>query len=227
MRVKICGITRPEQGVAIARCGANSLGFICVSSSPRAVTPAQIRTVTDQLWSQLPAAEVPDRLGVFADASLSQIQDTVLAGGLNGVQLHSQEPPEFCAALRAAFRKLNQDVDIVKALRIRTAADLAQAALYADQVDALLLDAYDPVQLGGTGHTLDWTALRDFRPGCAWILAGGLNASNISRALMLLDPDGIDLSSGVERAPGDKDLAQVAQFFEVLANLKKPQIVPS
>ena len=100
---------------------------------------------------------------------------------------------------------------------MKTSEDLDFAETYIDRVDTLLLDAYHPQQLGGTGHTLDWESLQQFRPSVPWLLAGGLKPDNVPEALKLLKPDGIDLSSGVERSPGDKDLAKVAQLFEVLS----------
>ena len=207
MRVKICGITKVEQGVAIATAGATALGFICVKASPRYVTPEQIRQIT----SQLP--EAIDRVGVFADASLDLIEATVRTGQLTAVQLHGQETPEFCQQVRQHL----PGVELIKALRLRTPADLDRARSYELSVDALLLDAYHPDQLGGTGQALDWDALTHFHPGKPWLLAGGLKPENILDALSRLTPDGIDLSSGVERAPGDKDLAEVYDLFERLA----------
>jgi phosphoribosylanthranilate isomerase len=88
-------------------------------------------------------------------------------------------------------------------------------------VDALLLDAYHPHLLGGTGKTLDWETLQQFRPSCPWLLAGGLTPENVIDALSLLQPSGIDLSSGVERSPGDKDLGKVARLFENVRSLRK------
>jgi phosphoribosylanthranilate isomerase len=96
------------------------------------------------------------------------------------------------------------------------AEDLQSAMGYVNHVDRLLLDAYHPKQLGGTGKTLDWQAIQQFRPGCPWLLAGGLTPDNIQAALQIVQPDGIDLSSGVERCPGDKDLTKVAQLFKAL-----------
>ena len=87
---------------------------------------------------------------------------------------------------------------------------------YVEAIDTLLLDAYDPQQLGGTGKTLNWDILATFKPDRPWFLAGGLNPNNILQALDNLAPDGIDLSSGVERSPGDKDIGKVAQLFNKL-----------
>lgn len=210
MRVKICGITQPQQGKAIAALGATALGFICVPASPRYVSPKQIRAVVERLPKDI------DRVGVFANTSLAEICQTVTAVELTSVQLHGDETPDFCHHLR----QLLPNVEIIKALRVRAQA-LEQAAIYAGCVDTLLLDAYHPQQLGGTGKTLDWITLQEFQPSCPWLLAGGLTPDNILEALNHVHPNGIDLSSGVERAPGDKDLAKVAHLFEQLSASKR------
>jgi len=207
MRIKICGITKPEQGAAIARLGATALGFICVPSSPRYVTPAQIQAVVAQLPHPV------DCIGVFANAEMGEIAPVVAIAGLTGVQLHGSESPEFCQQLRQVL----PSQEIIKALRVRSPADLLAAESYIQVVDALLLDAYHPQMLGGTGKTLDWTTLSQFAPSCPWFLAGGLTPDNVLIALSQLQPSGIDLSSGVERSPGDKDLDRVAQLFKKLS----------
>jgi phosphoribosylanthranilate isomerase len=110
-------------------------------------------------------------------------------------------------------------VEILKALRVKTTECLDQAVTYGSYVDTLLLDAYHPQLLGGTGKTLDWKTLQQFNPKCPWFLAGGLTPDNVLDALTKLQPHGIDLSSGVERSPGDKDLDKVAQLFEKVKSL--------
>ncbi|HEY9668431.1 MAG TPA: phosphoribosylanthranilate isomerase [Coleofasciculaceae cyanobacterium] len=209
MRVKICGITQPAQGQAIAQLGATALGFICVSASPRYVTPEEIRAVVEQL--QVPV----DRVGVFANATVEEICGIVAEGGLNAVQLHGLESPEFCEKLRQALPK----IEILKAWRVKTPECLEQVEIYTSCVDTLLLDAYHPQMLGGTGKTLDWVSLRQFRPTIPWLLAGGLTPENVLDALRELQPSGIDLSSGVECSPGDKDLDKVALLFERVRSL--------
>ena len=206
MRIKICGIKQPEQGKAIAIAGATALGFICVPNTPRYVTKQQIRAVVEQLPKQI------DRIGVFADTSVEEICQIVEFAGLTGVQLHGDESPEFCHQLRSML----PDIEIIKALRIKNSQALEQVQIYFSSVDTLLLDAYNPQMLGGTGATLDWKTLQQFQPGCPWLLAGGLTPDNVLDALKQVNPNGIDLSSGVERAPGDKDLDKVAKLFEKL-----------
>lgn len=206
LRVKICGITQADQGIAIAQLGATALGFICVPNTPRYIAVEQIKVITEQIPASV------DRVGVFLNASIEEICQTVAIANLNCIQLHGTESPEFCDELR----QLASDLEIIKALRIRTIADLAQATLYETHVQTLLLDAYHPQQAGGTGTTIDWSTLQEFCPGCPWFLAGGLNPDNILDALTFVQPHGIDLSSGVEISPGNKNLAKVARLFEQL-----------
>lgn len=215
IRVKICGITKPDQGQAIAVLGADALGFICVHRSPRYVLPQQIRAVVDHLAGHITTEQLVERIGVFADAGIDEICETVAIAQLSGVQLHGSESPLFCRQLRQALPQ----IELIKALRIKTPGALTEAKRYETIVDTLLLDAYHPHTLGGTGETLDWSTLQNFTPGCAWLLAGGLTPDNVLTALTELQPSGIDLSSGVEHAPGDKDLVRVRQLFEQLQQL--------
>ncbi|MBO3462708.1 phosphoribosylanthranilate isomerase [Aetokthonos hydrillicola Thurmond2011] len=206
MRIKICGITQPQQGKAIASFGATALGFICVPTSPRYVKIPQILAVVEKLPEKI------DTIGVFANTSIEEIVQTVVDSQLTGVQLHGDESPDFCQLLRQSLPK----VELLKALRIRSGQDINKAEAYSVCVDTLLLDAYHPQQLGGTGKTLDWNMLEQFKPSSPWFLAGGLTPDNILEALSQVNPSGIDLSSGVERSPGDKDLDKVARLFEKL-----------
>lgn len=209
MRVKICGITKAEQGMAIARLGAQSLGFICVQASPRYVGPQIIRSIVEQLPANV------DRIGVFANSTIDNICQVVAESNLTGVQLHGDETAEFCDRLREFL----PEIELIKALRVKTSETLDTAAIYAVRVDTLLLDAYHPDQLGGTGKTLDWQMLAEFRPQCPWLLAGGLRPDNLLSAIAPLSGNnfsGVDLSSGVEISPGDKDLTKVAKLFEQL-----------
>jgi len=214
VRVKICGITKVEQGIAIARLGAQSLGFICVPASPRYVSPETIRLIVEQL------PENVDRIGVFANTTIDNICQVVAESNLTGVQLHGDETAEYCDRLREFL----PGIEMIKALRVKTSETLDTAAVYATHVDTLLLDAYHPEQLGGTGKTLDWQMLAEFRPKCPWLQAGGLRPDNVLSAIASLSDNnfsGVDLSSGVEIAPGDKDLTKVAKLFEQLKTSNK------
>ena len=212
MQVKICGITSVEQGKAIAGLGATALGYICVKKSPRYIAPQSIAPIVSAVSSKHPDTA---HFGVFANASLFEILSTVQTAKLTTIQLHGDETTATCQLLRDALKSKGlSKVELVKAFRIRTTEDIDKTKAYEPHVDSLLLDAYHPKQLGGTGHTLDWKALQNFSPSRPWFLAGGLTPDNIQQALSKLSPNGIDLSSGVERSPGDKDLEKVRQLFK-------------
>ncbi len=211
LRVKICGIMQPEQAKAIAALGANSIGFICVQASPRYVTPEQIKACS------LVLPEECDRVGVFMDAAIETIVATVQASGLTSVQLHGAEPVEYCQALRSALMDANlPNIELIKAFRVKSEETLLFTKSYEPVVDWLLLDAYHPTMGGGTGLTLDWRSLEQFQCDRPWLLAGGLTPDNVAQALATISPQGIDLSSGVEVSPGNKDLGKVAQLFKSL-----------
>lgn len=222
MQVKICGITRPDQAYAMTQLGISTLGFICVPQSPRYVTPEQIRAMVNHLLLRCPPQPSLQRIGVFVDAALNVIQQTVETANLSGVQLHGSEPIDFCQQLRRVLPHLT----VIKAFRVQDVATLKQALAYQTYVHTLLLDAYHPNAAhpglyGGTGQTLDWTALQQFRPTCSWWLAGGITPDNVLQALSIIQPDGIDVSSGVEVAPGDKDLVKVSTLLTNLGERQK------
>lgn len=207
MRVKICGITELAAAQEIVRYGATDLGFICVKKSPRYILPRQIAHITAGLDAST------STIGVFADTAITEIVSIVEQTKLTGVQLHGQESPQFCQSLREL---LPEKIELLKAFRVKNAQTLQKTSQYREVVDTLLLDAYHPQMLGGTGHTLDWQDLVQFTPDLPWLLAGGLNPGNVVAALGQLKPNGIDLSSGVERSPGKKDLTKVRQLFASL-----------
>lgn len=216
--VKICGLTVPEQAVAIAQQGASAIGFICVRSSPRYVTPLQIRAMSQSLI----AAKLSqvERVGVFVDAPMETLAEDIETGLLTTLQLHGKETPADCERIHRTYPHLK----LIKALRIRSNADLLAVRPYEEVVDAILVDAYHPHLLGGTGKTLNWRSLQAFQPAIPWILAGGINPDNIAEALTLLSPDGIDLSSGVELSPGNKCLDKTRQLFAVLAHSQTSRV---
>lgn len=206
--VKICGLRHPDQAAAVAGLGADAIGVIGVPASPRWV-PAEQRPA-------LFAAAAVGRPGCFgvlvvADPEDGQLETLGSRGGHEVLQLHGQESPERCAQLRGRL-----DVKLWKALRISQPGDLALAAAYAPVVDALLLDCWDPQQLGGTGRSIPLGWLGGFSPGLPWWLAGGLNPANLRVVLGAVAPTGLDLSSGVELAPGEKNLDKVAELFAIL-----------
>jgi phosphoribosylanthranilate isomerase len=205
--LKICGITQVDQAVTIASLGVDYLGFICVPTSPRYRDPDTFATIRQELCTSLP--QPPRTVGVFANLTEAALRAVQERAQFDVLQLHGQESGAFCQGVKHQFPQ----VQVWKALRIRDPADLEQVKDYEAIVDAILLDAYHPQLLGGTGQTIEWSILENFKPKCPWFLAGGLTSDNISVALQHLSPGGIDVSSGVERSPGDKDLSLVQQLI--------------
>ncbi|MDR9402427.1 MAG: phosphoribosylanthranilate isomerase, partial [Halothece sp. Uz-M2-17] len=152
MRVKICGITNLEQGRAIAQLGATDLGFICVQKSPRYLPPHNIADITSHLPSTM------GLIGVFANTDLPEIYSTVKQAHLTAVQLHGKESPAFCQQLRSQLPQ----IELIKAIAVKTPDSLRGTEQYADSVDTFLLDAYAPQQLGGTGQSFNWHYLKNF-----------------------------------------------------------------
>ena len=216
--LKVCGLRCAQQAAAVARLGVQALGVIAVPSSPRWLEPV----ARPALFAAMAAAR-PDCLGVLvvADPADHQLGDLRAERGHHVLQLHGAESPSRCAALR---RLLGPELLLWKALRIRSRDDLQQALTFAPHVDALLLDAWVPDQLGGTGHRIPVDWLEGFRPPVPWWLAGGMRADRVAptlNALALNPPDGLDASSGVERAPGDKDLTRVAELVAAVAAVRQ------
>jgi phosphoribosylanthranilate isomerase len=196
-RVKICGLTRPADAMFAARQGADALGVVFASG------PRQLKIV--QAVEVLAAAPVDvRRVGVFADHALEFIQETLECCRLDWIQLHGHETAQLAAALPAK---------VIKAVRVESAADLERLRDY--PADAFLLDA--PAadgRLGGTGATFDWSeAERLPWPRGRVIVAGGLTPENVGAAVERLRPGGVDVSSGIEAAPGVKDHALTAAFI--------------
>mgnify|MGYP006271619207 FL=1 len=216
--LKVCGLRQPSQAAAVAALGVDALGVIAVPSSPRWLEPEE----RPALFAAMRAAN-PACLGVLVVADPADAELEVLGAGRGHqvVQLHGGESVERVGELRAA---LGPELQLWKALRIRSQADLQQASDYAAVVDALLLDAWLPDQLGGTGHRIPIEWLDGFQPPLPWWLAGGITPERLPAALQALaaaPPDGLDASSGVERAPGDKDLARVEQLVAALAPFRQ------
>jgi phosphoribosylanthranilate isomerase len=195
-RVKICGLTRLDDALAGVEAGTDALGFMLYSRSPRAVTPEQVRAITRAL------PPFVARVGVFVDASAEEIRAAIRVAGLDTLQLHGAETPEFCAQF---------DLPVIKAFRVADESVLAELPKYA--VAAHLLDAWSPAAHGGTGTTFNWAIARAaVAAGHRVVLAGGLTPDNVARALAEVRPFGVDVSSGVESAPGRKDPAKLRAF---------------
>jgi phosphoribosylanthranilate isomerase len=193
VKVKICGITNLSDGMAAAEAGADALGFVFYDQSPRHISI----DAAAALIRQLPAFVL--KVGVFVNAPDELVARAIRECGLSLLQFHGDEPPEYC--LRFGLMSM-------KAFRIRDADSLQALPNYL--TDAWLLDAYTPDKPGGTGETFNWDLALEARSlGRPIFLAGGLTAENVAEAVRRARPYGVDVSSGVEAAPGRKDLAKV------------------
>jgi len=195
--VKICGVMTAEVAVTCAELGASAIGLNFVASSPRHVTVDDARQIARALRGT--NAKV---IGVVADLDIEGMRGLAREVGLDSLQLHGNEPPETLAALLP---------DAYKAVRISTRDDVVRARAFAGE--HLLVDAKVEGALGGTGETFDWSLVRDLARERKVILAGGLRPENVARAIREVEPWGVDVASGVERAPGVKDLDAVRNFL--------------
>src|SRR5579859_1571890 len=198
IRVKICGITNLADAQAAVEAGADALGFNFYEKSPRLVST---KTAAD-ISCALPPFTL--RTGVFVNPSEELVRRAIGECGLNLLQFHGDEPPEFCTR----FGLMN-----MKAFRVRDAGSLIALPKY--QTDAWLLDSYSPDTYGGTGENFNWTLASEAQKlGKPVFLAGGLNPENVVAAIRQVRPFGVDVSSGVESSPGRKDHAKVRAFIK-------------
>ncbi len=205
--VKICGNTSLEDAWLAAEAGADAVGFV-FAASPRRVTGEQVATIT----ARLPHAV--EKIGVFVELPLDEIEATVRRCGLSGVQLHANGGAELPAQLR---KRLGPGLRIVRVVHFGAGAAEQAASLARDNnIDAVLVDSRTATAIGGTGVAFDWdlAAKSIFdNPGAQrYIAAGGLNPENVAEAIARLNPWGVDVASGVEAAPGRKDPDKVRVF---------------
>jgi phosphoribosylanthranilate isomerase len=209
IRVKICGLTTPEQVEAAAAAGAAYVGFVFFPKSPRAVTPAQAA----ELALVTPVGVAKVALVVNAsDAELDEITETV---PLDMLQLHGSETPERVAEIRARY-----GLPVMKAIGIADEDDLAAIDLYSDVADQLLIDAKPPKDAdlpGGNGLSFDWRLVKRKYWRRPWMLAGGLTPENAAEAVRMTGARQLDVSSGVEDAPGEKNPERIQAFVNSIA----------
>lgn len=208
--IKICGNTSFDDARSAADAGADALGFV-FAQSPRRVFPAQVAPIVSKL------AAAVEKIGVFVNSAFEEICETVDICGLTGVQLHSEEGPALPAGLRERF---GPNLRILRVVHFGTGAVERVRAIQADpNVSAVLVDSRMPTAVGGTGVAFEWeeAASTLFRPAEVGdrrlIAAGGLKPENVAEAIATLRPWGVDVSSGVERAPGRKDPKKVREFI--------------
>lgn len=194
--MKVCGITTEEDALLSVAFGADAVGFVFAPGSSRQITPAQARAITERL----PRGEVLT-FGVFRDEHPERVVEIVNTIGLNGAQLHGRESP-------SEVRYVRKRVPLV--VQAFTAGDPAVDTAGEGPADALLLDGAHP----GSGTTFDWSLAAPVPAGTRLILAGGLDADNVGAAIATVRPFGVDVSTGVERAPGRKDPVKLRRFVQ-------------
>jgi phosphoribosylanthranilate isomerase len=195
MFLKVCGITTSADAHRAGSLGATALGFVFWPRSPRHVDVERAAAII----AGLPATLI--KVGVFVDEPVESIREVAIRTGITAVQLHGNEPPVLAAQLSAPL------------LRATTIADAPAAFAAWPEDTTFLLDTVDPVRRGGTGIPVDWNGAAELSSRRRVVLAGGLNPSNVADAIALVRPYGVDVSSGVESAPGVKDAEKLARFL--------------
>ena len=200
--VKICGITRLEDALTAARCGAHAIGFVFHRPSPRYVPPEKAGAIIRAL------PPFVTTVALFVDAQPQQVREALSQAPANLLQFHGAETPEYCRQF---------DLPYMKAVRVRAGVDLLQYASDYQDAKALLLDAFVDGVHGGTGATFDWSLIPQ---GMALpvVLSGGLNSANVAEAIRKVRPWAVDVSSGVEVGKGIKDAEKIAAFISGVRN---------
>lgn len=202
--IKICGINDPQALDAAMKARADYAGFVFFPPSPRNVSAARAAALSARAEGRIA------RVGLFVDADDAMLGEAMAAARLDVIQLHGAESPERAAQVQARF-----GVPVWKALPVASADDVRRAADYAGAVDLVLFDARTPKGAalpGGMGLSFDWSLIAHWKGPVAWGLAGGLTPENVAEAVRLTGAPLIDTSSGVESAPGVKDVGRIAAF---------------
>jgi phosphoribosylanthranilate isomerase len=211
VQVKICGLSMPETLDAALKGGASHVGFVFFAKSPRNVTPDQAAALAACVQGK---AQI---VGLFVDPAADDIDRIRAQVRLDVIQLHGDERPSVVSRVR-----LTSGLEVWKALPVRTAADLNEAQKYHGAASLILYDAKPPAGSdlpGGNGLRFDWELLRGHQHPLPWALSGGLDVDNIAEAVRVTGAPLIDVSSGVETAPGVKDVDKIAAFLKAASNL--------
>jgi phosphoribosylanthranilate isomerase len=206
--IKICGLSTPDTLAAALAGGASHVGFIFFAPSPRNVAPGEAAILREA------ARGLAQAVAVSVDADDAFLDAIVATMRPDWLQLHGKETPQRVEEVRA-----RHGLPVMKALAVREADDLARAHAYRGVADRLLFDAKPPPGAslpGGNGIAFDWSLLDGLDPGLDYMLSGGLDATNVGDALRIANPPGIDVSSGVESAPGVKEPGLIAEFFRAV-----------
>ncbi len=203
-RVKMCGITNRYDAEEGVRAGVDALGFIFVEESPRYISPEDAR----EIISELPP--FVDCVGVFVDRDPVEVEEIIAYCGLSYAQLHGSEDPKYCERLARS----SAPCKMIKAFRVNGDSQADLFTPYEEVAQGVLLDTYSKGMAGGTGLVFDWTIISRLNLQLPLILAGGIGPENVREAINLVRPFAIDVNSGVERAPGQKDSAKLHALME-------------
>lgn len=216
--IKICGLRTPDALDAALDAGADMVGFVFFSPSPRNVGVQAARTLGERVKGRA------QKVALSVDANNAELDLAVEALQPDMLQLHGKETPERVAAVRSRYR-----LPVMKALPIETRADLSPIHIYAKVADRLLFDARAPREAtrpGGLGKPFDWRLLENIDPGVPYMLSGGLDAGNVAEALRITRAQAVDVSSGVERAPGEKDPDKIRAFVAAARDAARALAAP-
>ena len=205
IKIKICGITNLDDALAAVDLGADALGFNFYKKSPRCIEPQKAAEIV----AQLPPFVVP--IGIFVNEKEDTIRDSVSLAGLQGIQLHGDETPEFCQRFGSR---------VIKAFQVKNKASLERMSHY--RVSGYLLDSYKEGMRGGTGTTFDWHLAVVAKTFGRVILAGGLTPDNVIEAIKLVQPYGVDVCGGIEREKGVKDHGLMRKFINDVRGATRP-----
>ncbi len=197
-RVKICGLTRTEDVESAVAAGADALGFVFYEPSPRAVSIADAQT----LIRSVPA--FVSVVGLFVNPTEQEVREVLSRLPLDLLQFHGDESPEFCSQFQRRW---------IKAIRVQNREQVIQAFARYHEAAGLLVDAWDPERYGGTGKSFNWDLIPSEKP-LPLILAGGLSSDNVFRAVEQVQPWAVDVSGGVERSKGIKDIQKISDFIK-------------
>jgi len=210
-KVKICGLTTLEDARFVSGALADYLGFIFYPESPRYIEPAKAGAIINWL-------EGPGKVGVFVNQPLDDVNSIAKQTGIDYVQLHGNESPDYCALV---------EKPIIKAFHIEQDTDpselISRIEPYLDQVEYLLFDTKSDTDWGGTGQIFDWNILDEISNDKPFFLSGGLNAKNVQDAIQTVQPYAVDLSSGLEESPGLKDFDKIELFFDKMRDIWEEQ----
>lgn len=205
LRVKICGLTRYEDARLACELGADALGFIFYPQSKRFIAPEKAAGIIEGL------PPFVTKVGVFVNHPATDVNQLAAQIGLDVVQLHGDESPEYCAQLQ---------VPVIKAFRVKS-DNFDVGVLRNYRCSGYLLDSYHPERYGGTGMSFDWRLAKEAREHGHLILSGGLTRDNVAAAIQSVRPDAVDVCSGVEAVPGQKHREKLIAFMRELLNFRQ------